>query len=179
MQHNSRTVRKKRNPEADRFEQRLDYIILTNPRGVVKMLYNNGYVVPDTMSQMKVYLKDIIKEKGESALIELLSHHPDKEILTETHAPYYPYRKKTTKGYALDKDFVGTPMEEWIGGAISGRTINYDGETSTMVDPEVERAVRLKIGKENNKENDRKRNNLCMIIILALLMILLFDRYGK
>jgi hypothetical protein len=63
---------------------RLRYIAILNPNGVNKLAYQYGYHVPqDKVGSRIGFLNRFIADEGEDAMTELLSIHPDKELILD------------------------------------------------------------------------------------------------
>ncbi len=59
----------------------IDYIVLSNPQPIRKMLYAQGYEVPNSIKGLVSAIKALIKQKGQPIVTALLAHHPDKKAL--------------------------------------------------------------------------------------------------
>ena len=60
---------------------RTKYIVYSNPRGAAKLLYNKGYEPPKKLRELFGAVKELSKIQGEKFQKELLSIHPEKELL--------------------------------------------------------------------------------------------------
>ena len=60
---------------------RTQYIVYSNPRGAAKLLYNKGYEPPKKLRDLLGAVKELSKIQGEKFQKELLSIHPEKELL--------------------------------------------------------------------------------------------------
>jgi hypothetical protein len=60
---------------------RTKYIVYSNPRGAAKLLYNKGYEPPKKLRELFAAVKELSKIQGEKFQKELLSIHPEKEML--------------------------------------------------------------------------------------------------
>jgi len=57
----------------------LDYLIMSNPQSVMKVLAGYGYIgylAPENETEMREVANEVIEEKGEEAVIEFLKNHP-------------------------------------------------------------------------------------------------------
>ena len=83
----------------------IDYLILTNPKGLQKKIYETGGLAFSFQEPNEVYLKrnafDISKNEGVEALFAL---HPDKSVILELFAP--KEEQKETKVQDLKNYFV-------------------------------------------------------------------------
>lgn len=64
----------------------LEYLISSNPQGVMKVLYKNGYtgyLAPQDQEELYEAAQEFIKDKGENAVIELLKAHPLYEVIAD------------------------------------------------------------------------------------------------
>jgi len=64
----------------------LDYLISSNPQGVMKVLASNGYIgylAPVDQSEMAEVSMDLIDKKGDQAVIELLKEHPLYDVISD------------------------------------------------------------------------------------------------
>jgi len=95
----------------------LDYLISSNPQGVMKVLARNGYIgylAPVDQQEMAEVSMDLIDKKGDQAVIELLKEHPLFDVISEIS-------KEDTKIIVPFKNAAGE--ESAITTSI--RTVNY------------------------------------------------------
>jgi hypothetical protein len=62
----------------------LDYLIMSNPHGVMKVLANNGYsgyLAPQDETELSEAACDFIEKHGDQAVIELLKIHPLYDVI--------------------------------------------------------------------------------------------------
>jgi hypothetical protein len=71
-------------------ESILDYIIERNPEGIKKVLLLNGYNRFSTIRDMQLSLLDWIKQDCEKALPQILSEHPDYELIVADYQEKNP-----------------------------------------------------------------------------------------
>lgn len=67
-------------PKSD-IEKLHDYLIDRNGEGIKKVLLLHGYTVVSTREQMQLALLSFVKSKGEKAIEQILSEHPDYEMI--------------------------------------------------------------------------------------------------
>ncbi len=74
----------KRFPDESILGMRIRYISLLNPNGVNKLAYNHGYHPPKDNIESRIgFINKFIQEDGEEAMTELLSIHPDKDLILD------------------------------------------------------------------------------------------------
>lgn len=61
---------------------RTKYIVYSNPKGAAKLLFNKGYEPPKKISELLGAVKELSRLQGEKFQKELLSIHPEKEMLS-------------------------------------------------------------------------------------------------
>jgi hypothetical protein len=66
------------------------YIAQSNPNETYAICQKYGYVEVSDLDEMSEIVANIVSEFGEDALKEVMSIHPDKEILIELYQPSYP-----------------------------------------------------------------------------------------
>lgn len=62
-------------------QSRIDYIVYGNPAPVRKLVSDFGYEVPEKLKDLREVVKDLIREEGKSAVVELVKLHPDREAI--------------------------------------------------------------------------------------------------
>jgi hypothetical protein len=71
-------------PEGDYTITWLDYLIASNPQGVMRVLASygyTGYLAPQDEDEMAETCLDLMDKHGESAVIDLLKSHPLYEVI--------------------------------------------------------------------------------------------------
>ncbi len=100
---------------------RILYVAILNPTGVNKLAYSNGYQPPkDTVDSRVGFLNKFISDEGEDALTQLLSIHPDKDLILDN----------VIDEVKSNKDNYSSWIDNVV--EVSGRDQKY----SNMVDPE-------------------------------------------
>jgi hypothetical protein len=64
----------------------LDYIILTNPQGVMKVLASKGYtgyLAPQDEEEMMDCCLELMDKEGDQAVVDLIKSHPLYEVIAE------------------------------------------------------------------------------------------------
>lgn len=72
------------NPSQD--QTWLDYLILSNPQGVMKVLANHGYtgyLAPMGQDEMGEATLELIEKKGDAIVVELLREHPLFDVISD------------------------------------------------------------------------------------------------
>jgi len=60
---------------------RINYIVQENPEGVAELLQKEGYQIPKKLSALIELTKSWISRDGKSAILKLLSKHPEKDAI--------------------------------------------------------------------------------------------------
>lgn len=68
---------------ADAVNEFIRYIVVSNTRGCVKVLHANGYPSPRDPRELVTTVKKFIEEDGKDAIIELVSEHPDYDMIID------------------------------------------------------------------------------------------------
>jgi hypothetical protein len=71
-------------------ESVLDYIIERNPEGIKKVLLLNGHNRFSTIRDMQLSLLDWIKQDCQKAIPQILSEHPDYELIVADYQEKNP-----------------------------------------------------------------------------------------
>jgi hypothetical protein len=82
-------------PKSD-IERINDYLIESNPEGVKKVLLLNGYTRFQTIRDMQLSLLELVKT-NEGAISQLLSEHPDYELIVADYLEKNPASEPTVK----------------------------------------------------------------------------------
>jgi hypothetical protein len=95
----------------------LDYLIISNPQGVMKVLAGygyTGYLAPQDQQEMYEVCMDLMSKRGDIVIVELLKSHPLYEIICDIS-------KEETR--------VTIPLKNTVGNdsllVTTIRTINY------------------------------------------------------
>lgn len=66
----------------------VDWLLLKNPQGAMKVLNNNGYngfLAPQNVNDLYDATYHFIEKYGDDAVVSLLGEHPEFEVLKEVH----------------------------------------------------------------------------------------------
>jgi hypothetical protein len=86
----------------------LDYLILSNPQGVMKVLADNGYtgyLAPQDQDEMLDCCMELMDKKGDQAVVDLLKSHPLYDVISEMSQEE---SKITFKNASGDSSVIGT-----------------------------------------------------------------------
>lgn len=65
-------------------QNRIDYIVYSNPKGVSQFLYDYGYEPPENLHDLVKATKILVQQKGKKAIKELIQIHPDRKAILNT-----------------------------------------------------------------------------------------------
>ena len=66
-------------------QNRIDYIVYGNPKGVKKLVYDYGYVPPKNSNRLAQTTKKLIRKEGRQVIKDLLKIHPDKQAIQQAN----------------------------------------------------------------------------------------------
>jgi len=64
-------------------QNRIDYIVYGNPKGVRSLIYQEGYEVPKNLSELSQATKLLVQKRGKNFIQKLVQIHPDKKIILQ------------------------------------------------------------------------------------------------
>jgi hypothetical protein len=73
----------------------LDYIILNNPDGIVRILAGYGYPEPASLEDIRLYALDFISRHGDKATVQLLKAHPEYLVFKDILSSHNNFRNAT------------------------------------------------------------------------------------
>lgn len=141
----------------NQFDRVVRDIMKKNPDGIIKMCADHGYS-PRSSQELYLQITEIVKDGGEDGVRELMSHHPDRMLILESALP-----KKWYDGVPMDRGYYnrgvgmgisgakywipyyGDQNTQWVGGAVSGRAIQFDGGESMMPTFKTDRTQKVLI----------------------------------
>ena len=62
-------------------QNKIDYIVYSNPKKVARMIYNEGYTPPKNVHALVKTTKALIRQEGKNAIKQLITLHPDREVI--------------------------------------------------------------------------------------------------
>ena len=62
-------------------QNRIDYIVYSNPKRVRNLIYQEGYEVPKDLSELSQATKLLVQKRGKSFIQKLAQIHPDKHLI--------------------------------------------------------------------------------------------------
>ena len=101
-------------------QNKIDYIVYSNPQKVGALLYNYGYQVPNDVHDLVKAIKLLIKKHGKQVISDLLKLHPDsKAILSATEPQEDHFCGACSSSYNPEDNYCGSCGHD-----------NYTGEFS-------------------------------------------------
>ncbi len=67
-------------------QNRIDYIVYSNPKGVSQFLYDYGYEPPENLHDLVKATKILVQQKGKKAIKELIQIHPDRKAILSSQS---------------------------------------------------------------------------------------------
>lgn len=87
----------------------VDYIIISNPQGAMKVLDNfgyTGYLAPQDHDEMEEAILDLVHRHGDEAVVALLKSHPLYDVIKDIEYQNDNYRFATDNGNDNGNDNV-------------------------------------------------------------------------
>lgn len=134
-------TKEKRSPYA---QNRIDYIVYSNPGRSRKLLHDYGYEAPKNIHQVVAAIKELVKSKGKKVIKGLILIHPEKELIL----------KETGHGQSYNS-FCGACSSNYCGcgSSYDGSLSDLLSEVSNMSVKELESTYQ-KIKEETKKDPD-------------------------
>jgi len=134
----------------------IDYIVLSNPAPVRKIIYDCGYEAPRDLHVLVNATKELIQEKGTSVITELLKVHPDKKAILGLEATE---KKKSchscnNDSYNDEANFCGSCGHSNYNG--SGDEDSFLDQFSDASDKEVKPYYDRIVKRSNSRPEDQK-----------------------
>ncbi len=99
-------------------QNRIDYIVYSNPKGVSQFLYDYGYEPPENLHDLVKATKILVQRKGKKVVRKLINIHPDRKAILNT-------QPKKEDNYCGACNSSYNPEDSYCGQC--GHS-NYDGE---------------------------------------------------
>ena len=68
-------------------QNRIDYIVYHNPKGVLKLIDELGYEAPRHPKELALATRELVREEGQKAVLALLALHPDRKAIMAISQP--------------------------------------------------------------------------------------------
>lgn len=72
---------KDKNKRSKFVQNRIDYIVYGNPKGVSRLVYDYGYEPPESQHDLVKAAKILVKRNGRKAVKDLIKIHPDRKAI--------------------------------------------------------------------------------------------------
>lgn len=134
----------------------IDYIVLSNPEPIRKIIFDCGYEVPKNLHTLVRATKELIQKNGKAVISEVLQHHPDKKAILElnTKGNKKPCNSCSHDNYNSEGNFCGSCGHSNYNG--SGDEDSFLDQFSDTSDKEVQRYYERIVKKSNANPEDQK-----------------------
>ncbi len=134
----------------------IDYIVLSNPDPIRKIIFDCGYEVPEDLHTLVKATKELIQKNGKSVISEVLQHHPDKKAILalNTKEKKKPCNSCNNTNYNSEDNFCGVCGHSNYNG--SGDEDSFLDQFSDTSDKEVKSYYDRIVKKSNANPEDQK-----------------------
>ncbi|QKX04143.1 hypothetical protein HN014_04215 [Aquimarina sp. TRL1] len=134
----------------------IDYIVLSNPGPIRKIIFDCGYEVPKDLRTLVQATKELIQKKGKTIISEILRHHPDKKAILslEKKEKKKPCNSCNNDNYNNDDNFCGACGHSNYNG--SGDEDSFLDQFSDASDKEVKNYYDRIVKRSNANPEDQK-----------------------
>lgn len=134
----------------------IDYIVLSNPEPIRKIIYDCGYEVPKDLPTLVKATKELIQKNGKSIISEVLQHHPDKKAILALNKKEkkQPCNSCNNHNYNSEDNFCGECGHSNYNG--SGDEDSFLDQFSDASDKEVKSYYDRIVKKSNANPEDQK-----------------------
>ncbi|WP_281989722.1 hypothetical protein [Aquimarina aggregata] len=134
----------------------IDYIVLSNPEPIRKIIFDCGYEVPENLHTLVKATKELIQKNGKSIISEVLQHHPDKKAILalNTKEKKKPCNSCNNTNYNSEDNFCGACGHSNYNG--SGDEDSFLDQFSDTSDKEVKSYYDRIVKKSNANPEDQK-----------------------
>ncbi len=134
----------------------IDYIVLSNPDPIRKIIFDCGYEVPENLHTLVKATKELIQKNGKSVISEVLKHHPDKKAILALNKKEKkkPCNSCNNNNYNSDDNFCGECGHSNYNG--SGDEDSFLDQFSDASDKEVKNYYDRIVKKSNANPEDQK-----------------------
>ncbi len=134
----------------------IDYIVLSNPDPIRKIIFDCGYEVPEDLHTLVKATKELIQKNGKSVISEVLQHHPDKKAILalNTKKKKKPCNSCSNDNYNSEDNFCGECGHSNYNG--SGDEDSFLDQFSDASDKEVKSYYDRIVKKSNANPEDQK-----------------------
>ncbi|WP_298546148.1 hypothetical protein [uncultured Aquimarina sp.] len=146
----------KRNRNKGLAQNSIDYIVLSNPEPIRKIIFDYGYEIPKDLHTLVRATKELIQKKGTSLISEVLQHHPDKKAILalNTKEKKKPCNSCSNYNYNSEDNFCGACGHSNYNG--SGDEDSFLDQFSDASDKEVKSYYDRIVKKSNANPEDQK-----------------------
>ncbi|WP_299243048.1 hypothetical protein [uncultured Aquimarina sp.] len=134
----------------------IDYIVLSNPEPIRKIIYDCGYEAPKNLHTLVKATKELIQKNGKSVITELLKVHPDKKAILALNKKETkkPCNSCNNHNYNSEDNFCGTCGHSNYSG--SGDEDAFLDQFSDASDKEVKSYYDRVVKRSNANPEDQK-----------------------
>jgi len=100
-------------------QNRIDYIVYGNPKGVSRLIYDYGYEPPESPHDLVKAARILIKKRGRKAVKDIIKLHPDRKAILKVE------RGKQDNYCGACGSYSYQPQDNYCG--VCGHS-HYDGE---------------------------------------------------
>ena len=134
----------------------IDYIVLSNPAPIRKLIFDCGYEVPKDLQTLVKATKELIQKNGTSIISEVLQHHPDKKAILalNTKGKKTSCNSCSNDNYNSEDNFCGECGHSNYNG--SGDEDSFLDQFSDASDKEVKNYYDRAVKRANANPEDQK-----------------------
>ncbi|WP_027393155.1 hypothetical protein [Aquimarina latercula] len=134
----------------------IDYIVLSNPEPIRKIIFECGYEVPKDLHTLVKATKELIQKNGTTVISEVLQHHPDKKAILALNKKEKkkPCNSCNNHNYNGENNFCGECGHSNYNG--SGDEDSFLDQFSDASDKEVKSYYDRIVKKSNANPEDQK-----------------------